>query len=275
MKISPVNPVVHKCIKTYLTKDSYGEAHFYDYDNCEYFVQRTDQDPDMIKFGFNSNCHKAIMSNGGQEMLDELYKGLVLPEEKSIKAAQITLAIDASGLAKTQKVKKTMGEEEANQIRAKNEEIRKERDEACDKIALRFSCFKRDFMSAPIAKAMKMCLEKKDGFQPCQLDYRKEERFWVFGSGQDVLVTFEVNFDSVEDQALARIFLLELADAKRTVMNCPGVMYHDKSFPDNVQKAFPGAIKHRTSNGSISFLVSDPHLKKGLEQPLSQLIGFR
>ena len=83
----------------------------------------------MIKFGFNSNCHKAIMSNGGQEMLDELYKGLVLPEEKSIKAAQITLAIDASGLAKTQskflflfciyaafsiEVKKTMGEEEAN-----------------------------------------------------------------------------------------------------------------------------------------------------------------
>ena len=43
-----------------------------------------------------------------------------------------------------------MTEEESAQIRAKNEEIRKEREAAADVIAIKFACFKRDFMSAPI-----------------------------------------------------------------------------------------------------------------------------
>lgn len=39
-------------------------------------------------------------------------------------------------------------------------------------------------MGAPLRKAMKGVLEKKnDGnFKPCQIDYRKDERFWVFGT---------------------------------------------------------------------------------------------
>jgi len=82
-------------------------------------------------------------------------------------------------------------------------------------------------------------------------------------------VTFEVNFSTIEDQSLARIFLLELNDSKRSVVSAPGVIYHDKQFPDNVMSSFPGSIKQRTSNGSITFQVSDTHLKKGIEQPLS------
>ena len=168
-----------------------------------------------------------------------------------------------------------MTEEEANAIRAKNEEIRKDRETQASKIADRFASFKRDFLGAPIWKAMQAVINKTAPPKPCQVDYRKDERFWVFGSATDVAVTFEVNFHGVEDQSLARIFLLELNDSKRNVQNAPGVMYHDKQFPENVTRVFPGAIKTRTSNGSITFQVAEPHLKKGLELPLSQLIGFR
>ena len=52
-------------------------------------------------------------------------------------------------------------------------------------------------------------------------------------------------------------------------------MYHDKNLPENVTRVFPGAMQKRTSNGSISFSVSDISIKKGIDQPLSQLIGFR
>jgi len=127
-----------------------------------------------------------------------------------------------------------MSEAEANEIREKNEIIRKERDQMGDNIASRYACFKRDFLGAPIRKAINMVLQKKDGFEPCQIDYRKDERFWVFGTKDNVSVTFEVNFEGETDQALARIFLLELNDSKRQVMNAPGVQYHDKQFPDNV-----------------------------------------
>ena len=43
-----------------------------------------------------------------------------------------------------------MTEEESALIRAKNEEIRKERETAADVIATKFACFKRYFMSAQI-----------------------------------------------------------------------------------------------------------------------------
>ena len=58
-----------------------------------------------------------------------------------------------------------MSDEEAEAIRTKNEEIRKEREETCDAIATKFACSKRDFLGAPIRKAMKKLLEKKNDFQ--------------------------------------------------------------------------------------------------------------
>jgi hypothetical protein len=74
-----------------------------------------------------------------------------------------------------------MTEEEAEVIRTQNEKIRKEREEVCDQIATKFAQFKRDFLSAPIRKAMN-CITTKTQFKPCQIDYRKNEKFWVFGS---------------------------------------------------------------------------------------------
>jgi len=121
-----------------------------------------------------------------------------------------------------------MSEEEADKVRQANEEIRKQREAGAEEVANKFAQFKRDFLGAPIRAAMKGCLAKtNDKHVPCQIDYRKDERFWVFGSNNDVRVIFEVNFDSDEDSALARIFLLEMKDT-RGVQNAPAIAYHDK-----------------------------------------------
>lgn len=70
-------------------------------------------------------------------------------------------------------------------------------------------------MGAPLRKAMKGVLGKTNSsFKPCQIDYRKDERFWVFCSDNDVRIIYEINFQTQEDQALARIFLLELKDTR-------------------------------------------------------------
>ena len=114
-------------------------------------------------------------------------------------------------------VKKNLTEEEADAVRAKNEEIRKQRDAAAEEIALKFACFKRDFMGAPIWRAMKAIKEGKEPPKPCQIDYRKNERYWVFPDKKDVSCTFEVQFQTIEDVSLGRIFLLELNDSKRQV----------------------------------------------------------
>ena len=57
-----------------------------------------------------------------------------------------------------------MSEEEAEGIRAKNEEIRKQREEICEKIANKFSCFKRDFLGAPIRKGLNKLKAKQNDF---------------------------------------------------------------------------------------------------------------
>ena len=170
-----------------------------------------------------------------------------------------------------------MSEEETAKVREENEKIRVERDAEADRIANKFSCFKRDFMGAPIRKAITMVQAKQDGFKPCQIDYRTEESYWVFGSKDDVAVCFQVNFDNLTDQSLARIFLLELADSGRIVPNAQGVTYHDKNNSDEVKKVFPNAFNNQTSNGSITFKIGRSALDKaaGPELPLSQLIGFR
>ena len=64
-------------------------------------MSRNDETPDMIKFGFSCNCFKQIMENGGQDMLDECYKDNQLPQDQWLQDSEITLAIDASQMLKT------------------------------------------------------------------------------------------------------------------------------------------------------------------------------
>lgn len=169
-----------------------------------------------------------------------------------------------------------MDEEQANQVRAKNEETRKERDRIAEEICMKFSCFKKDFLGAPIRRALKS-LQTGSGVptESCELPYRIDEKYWVVSAKGEVTVSFALQFDNQTDRALARIFLLEFSDSKRYVKNPPAIMYHDIKFPEGISKLFPEATKHQYSNGVISFTLFPGHLKDGLDQPLAFLIGFR
>ena len=46
----------------------------YDYDQSVYYVER-DEDSEIVKFSFSCNGSKEILAHGGDQMLDELYKG--------------------------------------------------------------------------------------------------------------------------------------------------------------------------------------------------------
>lgn len=88
-------------------------------------------------------------------MLQELYPDYVCPKSEYVAGFDVTLHINTKGLPQTKKVKKTMSEEEANKIREENEVIRVERAKVTEEIANRVSMFKRNFLGAPIRKAMK------------------------------------------------------------------------------------------------------------------------
>ena len=159
------------------SRDKTGQAQFFDYDRCEYYLNRDPENPDMLKFAFRSDCAKQILENGGNVMLDALYKDNMLPESEHFPGYDVTLGIDTSNLAKTlskyplhaniTEVKKTMSEEEANEIREQNEQIRAKRETHADEVASKFAKFKRDFLGAPILAAMNNMEAGKDGFKPC------------------------------------------------------------------------------------------------------------
>lgn len=87
---------------------------------------------------------------------------------------------------------------------------------------MRFSCFKRDFMGAPIRIALQAlqkgtlltqltyALGAGNPSLSCELSYRVDEKYWVLAGKQEVTVCFALNFDNITDRALARIFLLVL-----------------------------------------------------------------
>jgi hypothetical protein len=102
-----------------------------------------------------------------------------------------------------------MSEEEANKVREENEVIRVERAKVTDEIANRISMFKRNFLGAPIRKAMKAAQAGTE-FKPAQVPYRQDEKYWVVNPAKDeVQVFFAINFPNDVDQALARVMLLE------------------------------------------------------------------
>ena len=169
-----------------------------------------------------------------------------------------------------------MDEELQAKIKAENEEIRKQRDKLAEDICMKFSQFKKDFLGAPIRRALKAL--KTGAGNPahsCEIPYRNEEKYWVVASKDEVTVSFAMHFDNVTDKALARIFLLEFSDSKRYVKNPPAIIYHDIKFPESISALFPDASKVKYSNGVISFTLFPGHLKDGIDQPQAFLIGFR
>lgn len=89
-------------------------------------------------------------------------------------------------------------------------------------------------MSAPIRKAVKLNLENKD-MPLVQIDYRKDEKYWIGAKGTQVNFYTEVNFPGEDScaksqRALARIFLLALPRNKAQT----GIDYYDNSYPSAI-----------------------------------------
>lgn len=196
MSISPQNPIIYQILKNCMLKDLVLREFAYDYDNCSYFIIRGENST-LLKMGFTCNSTKEILANGGQEMLNELYKEYLLPESENIPNYDITLGIDISKLPKPTKVKKNTDESAANQIKQANEQVKKEREKMIDELSAKFACFKRDFLGAPIRRALKeLSLGAGNPAHSCEISYRSDEKYWVVVTKSDVSVSFALNFDN-------------------------------------------------------------------------------
>jgi hypothetical protein len=153
MYVNPVNPIIKKTLGEFLQKElAYGEQSF-DYDGVVYQIIG---EPDNSRVLFSFKCHNGsvIAQNGVDEMLEAEYAAYKIPREEWLPDYDVTLAIGTGGFPKTQKVKKSMTEEEQEAIRKSNEEIRSQRQAKIDEICSHIAMFKRNYIGAPIRRAL-------------------------------------------------------------------------------------------------------------------------
>lgn len=144
-----------------------------------------------------------------------------------------------------------MSEEEQAAIRASNEDIRTQRSVRVEEIATHVAKFKRDFIGAPIRRAL-LQMQKDQKVDNCEIPYRKDEKYWILGSGSNEFSFFHAfNFSTQTDVLLARIILLEFKDSVRHVKSSVSISYHDKGAPSVLTSVFPNPGRETYSNGIL------------------------
>ena len=134
--------------------------------------------------------------------------------------------------------------------------MRNQRQANVDRIATKIAQFKRDFIGAPIRKALLAVQANAAGFN-CEIPYRKDEKYWIYSPGPgSCCFYFSLNYSTSVDVSLARICLLEFKDATRHVNNSISVNYFDKSTPPEFSSAFPQVARENYTNGIIQFSKS-------------------
>jgi actin related protein 2/3 complex subunit 2 len=89
---------------------------------------------------------------------------------------------------------------------------------------------KRHCFAAPFAKVFSD-IEAKKGGSLIEIQYRDDESLFIKPETDRCIVIFSIGFKDQDDIVLAKVFLQEYADARKTMSNAPSVSYSQKEPP--------------------------------------------
>jgi len=106
-----------------------------------------------------------------------------------------------------------------------------------DKLPLKISFLKRHLLAAPFKKIMGAVYNKKNPTEVIHILYRSqtEEAVWIKPSSDSVTIVYSIRFADKSDKILAKVFLSELADARRAMTSVPAVRYSTTEPPLELQ----------------------------------------
>ena len=73
----------------------------------------------------------------------------------------------------------------------------------------------------------------------------------MIGEGGKMTIVYSLDFELPDDQALARVILLEFQTSMRKVSAPVTAKYHDKDVPDQLADKFPNVKLEDYSNGFL------------------------
>jgi len=115
-------------------------------------------------------------------------------------------------------------------------------------------------------------LNKKKPGSLVEVRYRDDEAFYIKPENDRVIVIFELAFRDPDDVVLAKVFLQEYQDARRTMNNAPSVSYSQKEPPLELKGVQNLRVKEGT--GYVSFVLFAPHIT-GKKKKKFQLTIFK
>eukprot|EP00013_Stygamoeba_regulata_P025844 CAMPEP_0177645338 /NCGR_PEP_ID=MMETSP0447-20121125/9195_1 /TAXON_ID=0 /ORGANISM="Stygamoeba regulata, Strain BSH-02190019" /LENGTH=321 /DNA_ID=CAMNT_0019147813 /DNA_START=107 /DNA_END=1072 /DNA_ORIENTATION=+ len=125
-------------------------------------------------------------------------------------------------------------------------------------LAKKISLMKRHAIAAPFLRTFAQITAGNAGSQVIKIPYRPNESIYIKPEKESCIVIFSVHFVDDADKVLAKVFLQEFQDARRTISGAPSVTYSQKEPPMEMQQI---GIRDADDNvGWVSFVLFDKHI---------------
>jgi len=218
------------------------EALIADFDAVTFHIFSDPNTKNLLNISMSIKCFKELKKYGADDVMKQAYGDLLKSPENGF---DVTLQVDLS---------KPPAD--------------------IDAFAKNVSSMKRNALAAPFYKVFNDIEKKTPPASLIEIRYRDDEAFYIKPESDRVIVIFEIAFRDPDDVVLAKVFLTEYQDARRTMNNVPSVSYSQKEPPLELKGAPNLRVKDGT--GYVSFVLFAPHMTgKKKEGSVDLIENFR
>jgi actin related protein 2/3 complex subunit 2 len=217
------------------------EAIIADFDAVTFHLFTDANQKNLLNISISIKCFRELQKYGVDEVLKKQYGALLKSPEQGYDA---TLQIDCA----------KPPEDKAG-------------------FARNIALLKRHCFGAPYYRVFND-IEQKKGGALIEIPYRDDEALYLKPETDRCIVIFSIQFKDPDDVVLAKLFLQEYADARRTMNNAPSVSYSQKEPPLELKGV--RNLKVNDSQGFVSFVLFQPHMATAKrEKTIDNIMTFR
>lgn len=218
------------------------EAIIADFDGVTFHLSTPDQNAkNLLTISMSIKCYSALKKCGADDIMKQNYGEILRSPENGY---DVTVQIDLS--------------KPPSDI---------------DAFAKNVSLMKRNAFAAPFYKVFADIEKKSASAGLIEIRYRDDEAFYIKQETDRTIVVFEIAFRDADDVVLAKLFLQEYQDARRSMNNVPSVSYSQKEPPLELKGS---SARAKEGTGFVSFVLFAPHMSgKKKESSIDLIENFR
>jgi len=198
-----------------------------DFDDVSYRVVILEESKNIVSVGMSLPCYGQIEKFGAKDAFEKTYGALVAPPLANY---DVTLKIDLNSL-----------------------KDQRQKDEVVQKVA----CLKANVVAGVFDNFFTPLMNGTKPLDPFRFDLRADTTVYLFPKADRVTVIFSIDFKERVDRAIAKIFMNEFMEARRTIQASPPVQF---GVNPPLEMAHFKITEPVGNLGFISFVVFKSHL---------------